>query len=235
MGELCTCNPFKLNILGCTTPTCSKVVVYAPMGAERAESCPIAQSCIFVLPFCRSVWCYNNFVVRISVDLCELIAHWNCFVNEMCHESVRALAIFSKEEEKEWNLTHIQGTRFFNLIQFSWQSRCCTTQMANGFDSCNGTRFCIRWKIDILFNSASPRWIKHQSFTLCENTIARSTIHHLYTRLNWPSRKTLSNSRRSTIFIHGLFKFKYKCDPTRTITDGLDKICLFCAYFSQQI
>ena len=43
--------------------------------------------------------------------------------------------------------------------------------MLNGIDSCNGTRFRIRWQIDILFNfanSASPRWIEHQSFTLCE-------------------------------------------------------------------
>ena len=87
----------------------------------------------------------------------------------------RALAIFSQEEEREWNLTRPTGMRFlsilFNLVK---HSRCCTTQMANGIDSCNGTRFRIRWKI-ILFNSASPRWIEHQS-----RTIAQSAIHHLY-------------------------------------------------------
>ena len=49
--------------------------------------------------------------------------------------------------------------RFFNLIQFSLHLRCCTTQIANGINSCNGIRFCIRWKIVILFNSA---------FTLCK-------------------------------------------------------------------
>ena len=31
---------------------------------------------------------------------------------------------------------------------------CCTTQMANGTDSCNGTICRIRWKIDVLFNEA---------------------------------------------------------------------------------
>ena len=36
----------------------------------------------------------------------------------------------------------------------------------NGIDSCNGTIFRIRWKINILFYS--PRWIGHQSFTFCE-------------------------------------------------------------------
>ena len=50
--------------------------------------------------------------------------------------------------------------------------------MANGIDSCNGTRFCIGWKINILFNSASLRWIEHQFFTLCEILYHDCMIYH---------------------------------------------------------
>ena len=49
--------------------------------------------------------------------------------------------------------------------------------MANGIDSCNGMRFRIRWKIDILFNTASSHWREHQSFTLCEISY-HCTIYH---------------------------------------------------------
>ena len=43
----------------------------------------------------------------------------------------RALAIFSQEEEKEWNFTYPRYETLINLIQFRWNSRCCTTQMAS--------------------------------------------------------------------------------------------------------
>ena len=56
----------------CTTP--SKLVVYKPMGAERAADRTIAQSCSYV-PFHRSAWCHNNFALHISLDLRDLIAH----------------------------------------------------------------------------------------------------------------------------------------------------------------
>ena len=50
-----------------------------------------------------------------------------------------------------------------------------TTQMANGFDLCNGTIFRIRWKIDVpIFNShfSLVILIEHQSFTSCEISYA---------------------------------------------------------------
>ena len=56
----------------CTTP--SKLVVYKPVGAERATDRTIAQACSFV-PFHRSAWCHNNFALRSSVDLRDLITH----------------------------------------------------------------------------------------------------------------------------------------------------------------
>ena len=31
----------------------------------------------------QCVWCHNNCALRTSVDLRDLIAHWNCFVNEI--------------------------------------------------------------------------------------------------------------------------------------------------------
>ena len=40
-------------------------------------------------------------------------------------------------------------------------------QMANGW-SCNGTRFRMRWKIDVQFNEAKRSWIECRSFTECE-------------------------------------------------------------------
>ena len=46
-------------------------------------------------------------------------------------------------------------------------------------ESCNGTRFHIR-KINILFNSASPHWVEHQSFTLCEISYYRTNYHSLF-------------------------------------------------------
>ena len=58
----------KSTICYCTTS--SKLVVYKPMGIERAAD----RLCSFV-PFCRSAWCHNNFALRNSVDLHDLIAH----------------------------------------------------------------------------------------------------------------------------------------------------------------
>ena len=44
--------------------------------------------------------------------------------------------------------------------------------MAKGIDSCNGTRFCIRWNIYILVNSASHCIeLEHQYFTFCEMSV----------------------------------------------------------------
>ena len=31
----------------------------------------------------QCAWCHNDFALRISVDLHDFIAHWNCFVNEI--------------------------------------------------------------------------------------------------------------------------------------------------------
>ena len=82
----------------CTTPR--KLVVYAPMGAQPLRSC---------VPFNGRAVSYHSqqwhdvtiTALRISVDLRDLLAHRNCFVNEIrvtlwsC-----ALAIFSQEGEK---------------------------------------------------------------------------------------------------------------------------------------
>ena len=53
-------------------------------------------------------------------------------------------------------------------------------QMANGW-SCNGTRFRVRWKIDVLFNEAKPSWIECRSFTEWEISYhcTNHTISHL--------------------------------------------------------
>ena len=82
----------------CTTPR--KLVVYAPMGAQPLRSC---------VPFNDRAVSYHSqqwhdvtiTALRISVDLRDLLAHRNCFVNEIrvtlwsC-----ALAIFSQEGVK---------------------------------------------------------------------------------------------------------------------------------------
>ena len=54
--------------------------------------------------------------------------------------------------------------------------------MMNGIDLCNGTRFRFWWKINVLFNSAAPRWKEHQYLSpyAKSRTIARSTIQDLY-------------------------------------------------------
>ena len=52
--------------------------------------------------------------------------------------------------------------------------------MANGW-SCNGTRFRMRWKIDVLFNEAKPSWIECRSFTECE--ISYHCTHHTISHL----------------------------------------------------
>ena len=63
------------------------------------------------------------------------------------------LAIFSKpggrsKRKSSDSLNNI----LINPIKFQdW--RCCTTQIANGTDWCEGTRFHIRWTIDNLFAS----------------------------------------------------------------------------------
>ena len=94
----------------------------------------------------------------------------------------RALAIFSQEGKKEQNLTRPRYDILINPIKFNQHLRHCTTQMANGIDLCNGTRFRSQWKISILFYSASPRLIEHW-FSLYAKSciIAGSTIRHLYT------------------------------------------------------
>ena len=143
-------------VVYCTTPR--KLVVYAPMGAQPLRSC---------VPFNGRAVSYHSqqwhdvtiTALRISVDLRDLLAHRNCFVNEIrvtlwsC-----ALAIFSQEggKIKCYSNMNPRYEILINRLQFRWYSRCCTTQMANGFDLCNGTIFRIRWKIDVLFNSASP-------------------------------------------------------------------------------
>ena len=115
--------------------------MYKPMGAERVVDRTIAQQ-----------WCHNKVCAAYYVDLrdlfraLKLLCEWN-----MCYALMRAGYIFSQEEEKEWNLSHPRNENI-NLIKFSWHSRCCTTQMANGNALCNGTRFRIWWKINILFN-----------------------------------------------------------------------------------
>ena len=116
--------------------------------------------------------------LHISVDLRDLLAHRNCFVNEIRVTLwSRARWLYLAKRGKIWNFTHPRYEILINHLQFRWYSRCCTTQMANGFDLCNGTIFRIRWKIDVLFNSASPRWIEHQSFTSCEISY-HCTINH---------------------------------------------------------
>ena len=65
----------------------------------------IAQSCSYV-PFHRSAWCHNNdFALCISVDLRDLINTNILWMKYMLRVG-RALATFTQEEEKVWNLTH---------------------------------------------------------------------------------------------------------------------------------
>ena len=54
--------------------------------------------------------------------------------------------------------------------------------MANGFDLCNGTIFRIRWKIDVLFNSASPP-PPHPPPPLGFASLNRTSIFHLMRNL----------------------------------------------------
>ena len=154
-----------IHVLYNTLKTCC---VRAPMGAQHAES-----------PYCcNSTILSSAYEYDVTITLrCVLV--WICAV--LSHTDIvlwikyalrfdRALAIFSQEEEKEWNFTHPRYEILINLIKFCWYSRCCTTQMANGFDLCNGTIFRMRWKIDVLFKIYAK-----------SRTIARSTISHLYT------------------------------------------------------
>ena len=73
--------------------------------------------------------------LRLSVDLRDLLAHKNCFVNENTRYALvaRALAIFSQEGEIMKIFTHPRYEILINRLQFRWYSRCCTTEMANGF------------------------------------------------------------------------------------------------------
>ena len=77
---------------------------------------------------------------------------------------------------------------YSNLSQY-W--RCFPRQIAKGVDSCNGTRFHIRWKINILFNHAKPSCICTSIFDLMRtsHTIWRSSIRYLsvmYCIFVWP-------------------------------------------------
>ena len=87
--------------------------MYAPIGAQPLRSC---------VPFNGRAVSYHSqqwhdvtiTALRISVDLRDLLAHRNCFVNEIrvtlwsC-----ALAIFSQEGENKILL--IRGTRFLSI------------------------------------------------------------------------------------------------------------------------
>ena len=70
----------------------------------------------------------------------------------MCWLHAGNLNVFSQEEKKN-EVSLVVGTGFlsilFNLV--SIQGVNCTTQMSNGIDLCNGTRFRILWKIKIIF------------------------------------------------------------------------------------
>ena len=159
----------------CTTPR--KLVVYAPMGAQPLRSC-------VSLHGSRAVSYHSQQWHDVTITACVLV--WICVIfsrklfcewNTRYALVARARWLYLAKRGEKWNCTHPRYEILINRLQFRWYSRCCTTQMANGFDLCNGTIFRIRWKIDVLFNSASPRWIEHQSFTSCEISY-HCTINH---------------------------------------------------------
>ena len=87
-----------------------------------------------------------------------------------CHGILRidTCWLYLSRRKKKNQVRLIHGMRFllilFKLVKI-W-----------GIGSCNGTRFRIRWKINILFNSALPHGIEHAK----SHTIAWSTIRYLY-------------------------------------------------------
>ena len=91
------------------------------------------------------------------MDLRDIKAKLNLWMKYALRIDVRWLYLTKRGKKNE--LLLIQGMRFLSILFNS-------TQMAIGIDSCNGTRFCIRWKIEILINLASSHGIEHQSFTL---------------------------------------------------------------------
>ena len=113
----------------CTTP--SKLVVYTPMGAQRAESrycCTVASAVSYHSQQC--VWCHNNFVLH-SADLCAILSRTE-IVLWMKYAMVARWLYLATRGKKGWNLTYSRYEILINRIQFSKHSRCCTTQMANG-------------------------------------------------------------------------------------------------------
>ena len=93
--------------------------------------------------------------------------------------------LYLARRKKKNKIRLIQGMRFlsalFNLVN-NWG---VVQQIANAIDSCNGTRFRIWRKVNILFKSSSPRWIEHQSFTLCEISYHRTICHSLFVYFNF--------------------------------------------------
>ena len=117
----------------------------------------------------------------------------------------RALAIFSQEEEKE-KIWLIQDTRFvsilFILILFLFIQGVVLDKWRMVLILAMVQDFAFGERYDILFNSASPSWIKHQSFTLYakSRTIARSTIRHLYNTVHYHTHIGGSGSWARCIF-----------------------------------
>ena len=102
----------------CTTPR--KLVVYAPMEAQPLRSCvPLHGRAV---SYHSQQWHDVTITaLRLSVDLRELLAHRNYFVNEIRVTLwSRALAIFS-QEGKTFNdeILLIQGTRFYQSPSIS--------------------------------------------------------------------------------------------------------------------
>ena len=91
-------------------------------------------------------------------------------------------------------------------------------QMANGW-SCNGTRFRMRWKIDVLFNEAKPSWIECRSFTECEILYhcTHHTISHLccttprmLTKLNTIDKNLVPGIRQISSFFFLVAKYSQR-------------------------
>ena len=144
----------KADSRNCTTP--SKLVVYKPMGAQRAEFHTITQSCSFV-PFCRRAWCHNNFALPISVEMRDLIAHLNCFCEwNTCYALVTRWLYLARRKKKD-EIWLIQGTRFLSIV----------------FNLVNNRGVVQHKWLMVLIRAMVQDFLK-------SGTIARSTISHLY-------------------------------------------------------